>query len=138
MKVTCDREKLQAAFQTAAGVVPTRSPKPILQNIKLEVNDSGAILLATDLEIGIRIQVPRHSVPKCRAAPMLPIARFGSILRESSDEKLRIGSDGQVDHGPRRAERVQAAGRESARVSGGGRLQRDGRFTSCRRGCCAS
>ena len=35
MKVTCDRESLLAAFQTAAAVVPSRSPKPILQNIKL-------------------------------------------------------------------------------------------------------
>ena len=29
MKITCDREKLLAAFQTAAMVAPTRSPKPI-------------------------------------------------------------------------------------------------------------
>ena len=39
MKITCDREKLLAAFQTAAMVAPTRSPKPILQNVKLEVTE---------------------------------------------------------------------------------------------------
>ncbi|HEY2894819.1 MAG TPA: DNA polymerase III subunit beta, partial [Pirellulales bacterium] len=48
MKVTCEREALLAAFQTASGVVQPRSPKPILQNIKLEASDKGAILLATD------------------------------------------------------------------------------------------
>ena len=48
MKVTCDREALLSAFQTASAVVPSRSPKPILQNIKLEVDEKGAILLATD------------------------------------------------------------------------------------------
>ena len=37
MKVTCDREQLLAAFQTAAAVAPARSPKPILQNVKIEV-----------------------------------------------------------------------------------------------------
>ena len=58
MKVTCDREALLAAFQTAAAVAPTRSPKPILQNVKLEVTEKSAIMLATDLEVGIRIQVP--------------------------------------------------------------------------------
>ncbi len=94
MKVTCDREALLAAFQTAAAVVPARSPKPILQNIKLEVTDTGAILLATDLEIGIRITVSgiQTQVP---GSAILPLGRFGSILRESSDEQLRLESDAQ-------------------------------------------
>jgi DNA polymerase-3 subunit beta len=94
MKVTCDREKLLHAFQTAASVAPTRSPKPILQNVKLEVRDDGATLMATDLEIGIRIDVPglEVSVP---GSVVLPISRFGSILRESSDEKLYLESDGR-------------------------------------------
>ena len=59
MKVTCDREALLTAFQTAAAVVPTRSPKPILQNIKLEVSESGAILLATDLDAFSRFAMQR-------------------------------------------------------------------------------
>jgi len=94
MKVTCEREALLGAFQTAAAVVPARSPKPILQNIKLEVSDSGAILLATDLEIGIRIQVPgiQAQVP---GSAILPLSRFGSILRESSDATLQLEADGQ-------------------------------------------
>ena len=94
MKVTCDREKLLHAFQTAASVAPTRSPKPILQNVKLEVRADGATLMATDLEIGIRIDVPglEVSVP---GSVVLPISRFGSILRESSDEKLYLESDGR-------------------------------------------
>jgi DNA polymerase-3 subunit beta len=94
MKVTCDREALLTAFQTAAAVVPTRSPKPILQNIKLEVSDKGAILLATDLEIGIRIQASGIQVQVAGSA-ILPLGRFGSILRESSDAVLRLESDGQ-------------------------------------------
>jgi DNA polymerase III subunit beta len=95
MKVTCDRESLLAAFQTAAAVVPTRSPKPILQNIKLEVSDKGAILLATDLEIGIRIHATgiQSQVP---GSAILPLGRFGSILRESSDQVLHLESDGQA------------------------------------------
>jgi DNA polymerase-3 subunit beta len=102
MKVICNREALLAAFQTASAVVPARSPKPILQNMKLEVSDKGAILLATDLEIGIRIQVSgiQSQVP---GSAILPLGRFGSILRESSDETLRLESDGEatVVHGER-------------------------------------
>ncbi len=94
MKITCNRERLLAAFQTAASVAPNRSPKPILQNVKLEVGDAGAILLATDLEIGVRIQVPAVEV-ETPGAVILPIKRFGDILRESGDEQLRLESDGQ-------------------------------------------
>ena len=89
MKIICNREKMLSAFQTAAAVAPARSPKPILQNVKLEVTKDGATLLATDLEIGIRVQVADVEVDKPGMC-VLPVARFGSILRESSDEKLRI------------------------------------------------
>jgi len=94
MKVTCDREKLWHAFQTAASVAPTRSPKPILQNIKLEVSAEAATLMATDLEIGIRMAVAGLEVA-VPGSVVLPISRFGLILRESSDEKLSLESDGR-------------------------------------------
>ena len=72
-----------------------RSPKPILQNLKLEVSESGAILLATDLEIGIRQQVAgiQAHVP---GSAILPLSRFGSILRESADAMLQLESDGKA------------------------------------------
>jgi DNA polymerase-3 subunit beta len=90
MKFTCDREKLAHAFQTAASVAPTRSsPKPILENAKLEVSPEKATLMATDLEIGIRIDVAGFEV-QAPGDVVLPIARFGPILRESSDTKLHL------------------------------------------------
>jgi DNA polymerase-3 subunit beta len=93
MKVLCDRERLLHAFQTAASVAPSRSPKPILQNVKLEATGDGITLLATDLEIGIRVELAGFEV-EASGAVVLPIGRFGSILRESTDEKLLIDSDG--------------------------------------------
>jgi DNA polymerase-3 subunit beta len=102
MKVTCDREKLLAAFQTAATVAPSRSPKTILQNVKLEVGEQGAILMATDLEIGIRSSVEGIEIETPGQA-VLPVSRFGPILRESTDAKLRLESDAQgtTVHGER-------------------------------------
>jgi DNA polymerase-3 subunit beta len=93
MKATCEREKLLHAFQTAASVVPPRSPKPILENVKLEATPELATVMATDLEIGIRIDVPGFEV-EAPGDVVLPIRRFGSILRESSDAKLHLESDG--------------------------------------------
>ena len=93
MKITCDREKLLEALQTVAAVAPARSPKPILQNVKIEVDQSGAALSATDLEVSIRTQVEGVDA-ESPGAILLPVARFLSILRESSDATVRLDSEG--------------------------------------------
>lgn len=95
MKVTCNREKLLSAFQAAQAVAPSRSPKPILQNVKMQVSEDGAVLLATDLEVGIRVEVPGIEV-EVPGAAVLPIGRFASILRESTDETLHLETEGQA------------------------------------------
>ena len=94
MKIQCEREKLLHAFQTAASVAPSRSPKPILQNLKLEVSDGKGILMGTDLEVGIRIEVEGITVD-APGSVVLPITRFLSILRECTDEVLVVDSDGR-------------------------------------------
>jgi DNA polymerase-3 subunit beta len=94
MKFVCERDKLLSAFQTAATVAPSRSPKPILQNVKLIVTQQQATLLATDMETGIRIDVPGIEVEAAGNA-VLPVGRFGSILRESMDAKLLVEADSQ-------------------------------------------
>ena len=100
MKLFCEREKLLGAFQIAATVAPTRSPKPILQSVRLEVVGDAVMLLATDLEVGIRIQVDGVQV-EGEGAVVLPVLQFGNILRESVDEKLVIdvGETGIVVEG---------------------------------------
>ena len=92
MKITCDRELLLSGFQTAAIVAPARSPRPILQNVKLEVHEQGAIFMATDMEVGIRIDVEGIEV-ESPGSVVLPVSRFGTLLRESTDEKLRLEAD---------------------------------------------
>lgn len=94
MKITCDREQLLSAFQTAAMVAPSRSPKPILQNVKLEIQDESSILMATDMEVGVRIELDGIEV-EAGGSAVLPVTRFGSILRENSDEKLKVEADAQ-------------------------------------------
>lgn len=103
MKITCNRELLLQAFQTVQAVAPSRSPKPILQSVKLEVGEgrtgedspgAPAELLATDLEVAIRHGVDGVDT-EAPGAVMLPVGRFGSILRESSDATFRIETDGQ-------------------------------------------
>lgn len=91
MKIVCDRQKLLAAFQTAALFAPSRSPKEILTSVKLEVDKEGAAFSATDMEVGARLGIDGLDVDAAGSV-VLPVAQFGAILRESSDEKLRIDS----------------------------------------------
>jgi len=88
MKITFDRERVLHAFQSTASVVNTRSPKAILKNVKLDA-DGGLVLSATDMEVGIRIELGEIEV-EAGGSVLVPVDRFGSILRESTDEKLRI------------------------------------------------
>ncbi len=90
MKVQCHREALLTACSIASAVVPARSPKPILRNLKLEVGADGvATLTATDLEQGLRYNVSGVTVETPGKA-LLKASEFIAILREMPDETFRL------------------------------------------------
>src|SRR3954447_2275768 len=94
MRAFCNREGLLTAFTMVSGVVPARSPKPILQNVKLVADaEEGSTLMATDLEVGIRHRVIGMKVEE-PGGVILPTARFGSILRTSADDELMLDAEG--------------------------------------------
>lgn len=83
MKVRVTREPLLAAIQSAAAVVPSRSPKPVLTNVKFEAQAGRAIVSATDLEVGIRIELDGVEVD-APGAVLLPASRLSAIVREAA------------------------------------------------------
>ncbi len=89
MKINFNREKFLAAFQIAAAVAPVRSPKEILNFIKLDATSDKAILMATDREAGVRIIVEDAEIQK-PGKVLLPVQKMGNILRENGDERLTI------------------------------------------------
>lgn len=94
MKIRSPKEPLLAAMQTAASVVPARSPKPVLTNVKLEAEASGAVVSATDLEVGIRAGVEGVET-LAPGAVLLPSSRLVAILREAAAGTVfEIESDG--------------------------------------------
>lgn len=93
MRAFCNRDGLLTAFAMVSGVVPVRSPKPILQNVKLIVDEEeGSVLMGTDLEVGIRHQVLGVRVEQ-PGAVILPTVHMGSILRTSGDVELELMAD---------------------------------------------
>jgi DNA polymerase-3 subunit beta len=92
MKVRCHREGLLSAFQLASVAIASRDVKPILQNLKAMAAPERFTLLATDLELGIRLDVRGVTVSEAGEA-LLPASRVLAILRESTDEDMSIEVD---------------------------------------------
>ncbi len=90
MQALVTRTDLLDAFAMVSGVVPMRSPKPILRDLLLEVREgAGATLMATDLEVGIRFEVTGVTAERPGRA-VLPTRRFEQILRTSTDDQLYL------------------------------------------------
>lgn len=127
MKIRCQRDKFLSAFQTAAMFAPARSPKEILQNVKLDADKDGVTLSATDMEVGVRVTVEGVEVDAAGSG-VLPVSHVGSLLRENSDEFLTIettarGTVIRGEHDPR----VEEAGLN---------IRRFRRAAGVGRGCC--
>lgn len=89
MKVVCHREGLLQACQVASVAVAARDLKPVLRHLKAVVDQDRCTLMATDLELGIRLEVRGVRVEEPGEA-LLSTTRIIPILRESADEEMTI------------------------------------------------
>ncbi|MCA9094929.1 MAG: DNA polymerase III subunit beta [Planctomycetaceae bacterium] len=89
MKLTCSRASLATAFGVVSTVIPSRTPRPILQNVKLQMNPSLTVLIATDQELGIRYVLSDATIEGAGEV-LLPASRVISILRELRDESVTL------------------------------------------------
>jgi DNA polymerase-3 subunit beta len=89
MKMVCHREGILAACQLASVAVAAKDVKPVLRNLKAVVTDDRCTLMATDLELGIRLEVRGIRVEEPGTA-LLQTTRLIAILRECNDEELTI------------------------------------------------
>jgi DNA polymerase-3 subunit beta len=92
MKITCHREGLLSACQLASAAIPARATKPVLQNFKAVAEEGRFTLMATDLELGIHMEVRGLTVQEPGEA-ILPAQRLVAILREAQEEELTIEAD---------------------------------------------
>jgi len=102
MKVIAQTSALQEALGLAGGIVATRTPKPVLQCVKLiaskEGETSALTLLATDLEAGLRYHITAVEV-EAEGEALVPADRLAGIVRESTDEgSLTIETEKETCH----------------------------------------
>jgi DNA polymerase-3 subunit beta len=92
MRALCHREGLLAACQLTSAAIPAKDLKPILKNIKAIAGDGRCTLIATDQEVGIRLDVQGLTIQEPGEA-ILPAAKLIAILREARDSELLIEAD---------------------------------------------
>jgi DNA polymerase-3 subunit beta len=92
MKIICHREAFLSACQLASTAVPSKDVKPVLRNIKAEATPDRCTLMATDLELGLKMDVGSVEVKKPGTA-LLPAQKIIAILREARDDQLEIQAD---------------------------------------------
>jgi len=91
MKLVCERAALVETLALMRGVIPTRSPKPVLQCVRIEASaEEGTLSLSgTDLDVGLQLATDKVQVESGGVA-CIPADKVDQIVRESSDSTLTI------------------------------------------------
>jgi DNA polymerase-3 subunit beta len=89
MKVICNRGALLEALIVAGNVVQSRTPKPVLQCVKISAADDRLTIAATDLEVAIRYTDNQVQIDQA-GETLLPADKLRDIVRESVDDTLSI------------------------------------------------
>lgn len=79
MKISTSRVAFLDALQAASRAVPGRTTKEILRNVKLLALRGATLMLATDGELGLRVEIPDLTVEDPGEA-LLPTARLIEVL----------------------------------------------------------
>ena len=92
MKATCDRDALREGLAIICGVIPTKSPKPILSNVCLVATDDQVELVGTDQEVSVRFKLDRVEVAE-PGPVVIPARTAFDFVRDLSGETVTISTD---------------------------------------------
>lgn len=96
MNILCSKNSLVTGVNTVSRAVSNKSTQPILQGILIQAEKDSLIFTGTDLEIGIRCQVPAQIIEEGSA--VLPAKLFGEFVRKLPDTDISlILKDGSIN-----------------------------------------
>jgi DNA polymerase-3 subunit beta len=93
MKLVAPKERLVEAFSLVQTIVPAKSTRPVLQNIKISVQRGKVELFGTDAEISLRYFLEPNLV-EGSGETLLPADKIGSILREIEPGDITLNIEG--------------------------------------------
>jgi len=94
MKVICNRGALLEALLLTGNVIAARTPKPVLQCVKLTAENNSLTIASTDLEVSIRYMDNQVQVEE-PGEVLMPADRLLAIVRESAEDTLAIEVNGE-------------------------------------------
>ncbi|MHC5082515.1 MAG: DNA polymerase III subunit beta [Planctomycetota bacterium] len=89
MKIKFNRSALQEALALAGSIIPSRTPKPILQCLRITTESDSVRISATDLEVGITCLVSQVEIAE-QGDIVVPADKLSSIVRESFDDVIEL------------------------------------------------
>lgn len=98
MKFTADTKALSHALAMASRVVATRTPKPILQCVRIDADpERGLSIRSTDTQIDLAITTNKVEVESAGSV-VVPAAKLLQIVKNASDATTKITSEQDVTH----------------------------------------
>jgi DNA polymerase-3 subunit beta len=89
MKVKFNHAALQEALSLVTTLIPSRTPKPILQCLRITTEQDSVRISATDLEAGITCLVSQVEIAE-EGDVVVPADKLSSIVRESLDDVISL------------------------------------------------
>ncbi|MBQ9127025.1 MAG: DNA polymerase III subunit beta, partial [Thermoguttaceae bacterium] len=88
MKIRCRRDKFLPLFSLTVSFAVTRDVSPALQNVKLSASDAGVTLMATDGDVGARVELSENDAITVEEVGdvVLPAKLLRKILAETTTE----------------------------------------------------
>jgi len=113
MKAIVNRAAFHEALGITATVAASRTPKPILQCVRLSAVNDALLLAGTDLEVGIRYNLSQVEISEGGEA-VVPADKLAQIAHESTDETLSLEVTENVCHIRGRDSHFQIYGQDPA------------------------
>ncbi len=114
MRFRCPRDELHKTIQSLAGVVASKGVHPVYESVEIVAGDDSLTLLATDLEIGMRVVVGPSETLRVEepGTAVVPAQRLGAIFRELPGGDVTFSWDSE------RSEATVEAGRARFKLQG--------------------
>jgi len=92
MRFTITRQNLHQTLTAVSASIPSRTTLPVLSNILFEATSEGVRMSGTDLDVGVRVQVPADVTEGGRLTA--PGKKLQEIVRELPDEPVQVNTRG--------------------------------------------
>jgi DNA polymerase-3 subunit beta len=94
MKFLCDRQQLHDAFSVVASIAPSKTTRPILQQVLATADGDTLTLFATDLEMSAKVVLDQVKVDR-PGTILLPARETSALLKELTDPTISLSSSEQ-------------------------------------------